>query len=1075
MAFAAAATLCGGCGREQETQTQPGKWDNLDPVTYLTAFDMRVEDAQTRADIDFTSGAISWNSGDEALVYVPSTGRSSVYTYNGSCFEPKNTPLQIGTGEAYAYFPASAYSISDGKVNFTMPESVTEDPGNKLPMGGIIPSGGIPSGKERREGTFKSLGALLWVRLTAVAGKEETLSGITLENTKLALTGQGEVTWNGTTPSLSALGGGKSIQVSCNKQLSASEAAEFFLFAPAGTLEGLALTVTFQEVAGVKPYTRLTRDGALTLERNHVVPVSWSLDGHSNTDSAKGDPIAVKDGKVLFFLEIPAEGSAVRTALGLEGGSFAGSSVLVNGTAYEILINPGGEPYVEVAEAADGKYEAALLKGESLGLYGASADKDVVLPFSQLYRDTAADFEHYPRYAAYSEATGNVLSFKEAVALLDLKFTGLVKLSSVKVRSLGGETLSGRADYSYAASAFSPKESLDEAVVNCTNQGSFLQLFSSGKNVPVLIAPGTFSAGLEITAVTDNHLVMHKTITPGTVQAGSVYAETIPWVADEDVVFFEGFDNFTWGGNVMAGSQGFGYAPDASDMTIESGRDRDGYARAYTKVDYNVAGTGYIQPNTWDAVKNATVGSSHVLSDSYLKSRNLSDWFILYRTQEYQGVVALGTAETSRGVLRTPLFRNIQGPCDLKVSFDICLQDGNASGVQLQIYNGGHFDSCTIDGAPANPKNYTYKANFAEILFEDNAIPAAASMESAKTWHRVEVTVRDATDATALDIRSAVASGATLGLWVDNILARQIKNTKDKGNLRILYWNIQNGMWWDQGNNYDNFVAFVKKYDPDICIWCESESIYKTGSDAYENTGDRYLYYSRPGNWTALAKRYGHSYASISGRTDSYPQEVTSKYPITRVQAFSNSSNLFHGGGHFQITVNGTLLNIVTTHPYPKNSGDGNHSSSAQIESDNLRVKEMTYLLAQTVNKSTYSSEKNWVMAGDMNANSPLDCWYTGADPNNIAFKAQGYVLEHSDLKDSVYEFWNAGTPDTFCSSTNGSKDRRDFVYLSPALMGKTVRAISLNDSWTYSIKSLNISNFKSPSDHRPILVDIQL
>ena len=41
--------------------------------------------------------------------------------------------------------------------------------------------------------------------------------------------------------------------------------------------------------------------------------------------------------------------------------------------------------------------------------------------------------------------------------------------------------------------------------------------------------------------------------------------------------------------------------------------------------------------------------------------------------------------------------------------------------------------------------------------------------------------------------------------------------------------------------------------------------------------------------------------------------------------------------------------------------------------------------------------------------------------------------------------------------------------------MGKTVRAISLNDSWTYSIKSLNISNFKSPSDHRPILVDIQL
>lgn len=37
--------------------------------------------------------------------------------------------------------------------------------------------------------------------------------------------------------------------------------------------------------------------------------------------------------------------------------------------------------------------------------------------------------------------------------------------------------------------------------------------------------------------------------------------------------------------------------------------------------------------------------------------------------------------------------------------------------------------------------------------------------------------------------------------------------------LRILYWNIQNGMWSDQGNNYDNFVAFVRELDPDICIW----------------------------------------------------------------------------------------------------------------------------------------------------------------------------------------------------------------------------------------------------------------
>ena len=43
--------------------------------------------------------------------------------------------------------------------------------------------------------------------------------------------------------------------------------------------------------------------------------------------------------------------------------------------------------------------------------------------------------------------------------------------------------------------------------------------------------------------------------------------------------------------------------------------------------------------------------------------------------------------------------------------------------------------------------------------------------------------------------------------------------------LKILYWNIQNGMWSDQGNNYDNFVDFVKSEDPDICVWCEASPV----------------------------------------------------------------------------------------------------------------------------------------------------------------------------------------------------------------------------------------------------------
>ena len=1070
---ASLAFLLAACEKEMEKVGPEDKWAGWDAANYLTGFTMQTEDADTKATINFSSGAITWNDGDDVLVYVPATGASATYTYNGTYFEPESTPMEIGTNAAYAYYPADAYSVSAGKVSLTMPESVTADPGNKLPMGGIIPAGGIPSGKVRREGTFKSLGSIIWVKLTAVAGKEETLSSVVMENSSLALTGKAQVNWSGETPSLDPLDGGKTIEVACSKTLSTSVPAEFFLFAPAGSMEGLSITVNFQEEAAhFKPFTKITRNSTLNLERNKVLPIAWAVNGYNTGISAKGEPIAVEGGKVLFFVDIPSAGSAIRNALGYTGDSFSGYSVYVNGTEYPVLTNKGGETYIEVDENPGGTYEAYLVKGESLGLYGDTPDKDVVMPFSQFYEGTKADFENYPRYAKYAVATGNVLSFKDAIALVNLNMVGSVKLASVKIRALGGETLSGRADYSYASSAFSPKESLPEAVINCTNNGSFVQL-GGGTKIPILIAPGTYSSGLELTAVTDNHLVMHKTLTPGEITAGSVYAPDVAWEADENVLFFEGFDNFVWGGNIMAGSSSFGYAPDASSIGTTGGRSRDGYARAYTKVAYDVAGTGYMQSDTWNDVKDATVATSHVLTDSYFTSRNLNDWIILYRGQEYQGVLSLGTAETKRGVMKTPFFKNVQGTCDVKLSFDVCLKTGNTKGIQFQIHNGGHFDSCTIDGVSTATKTYQYKATYAEAIFNDNVITPAASASAAKTWHRVEVTILGATDATTVDFRSVTASSATVGIWVDNITVTKVPGTEKKGSLRILYWNIQNGMWWDQGNNFDNFVAFVNKYDPDICIWCEAESNYLTGTDTWISD-----YNSKPVRavtWEALANRYGHIRAARSGRTDSYPQEVTAKYAISRSQELT--TNLTHGGGHFQITVNGTKLNIVTTHPYPHESGAYNHTTEAQINADNTRLAEMTYLLNQTVNNPTYSSESNWIVVGDMNANSPLDSWYTGIDANNSAVSSQKYLLENTDLKDVMYEFWNGGVADTFCNTTTGAKDRRDFIYLSPSLMDKTRRAIMVNDSWTYNIVviPLSVQSFKSPSDHRPILVDIEL
>ncbi len=278
-AISVAVLLFGACQREQDTLAPDGKWAGLDPVDYLTEFDMQAESARTRAEIDFTSGAISWNPGDEVLVYVPASGETAIYGYNGSCFEAVETPLQIGTNEAFAYFPADAYSVSDGQVILTMPASVTSDPGNKLPMGGIIPAGGILSGKERREGTFKSLGSIIWVKLTAVEGKEGTVTCVRIENSSLALTGEAAVSWNEDTPSLGALDGEKAIEVTCFKSLTTSAPAEFFLFVPAGDQQDLSLELTLDEVAGYKSSVEYVRTGTLSLARNMVLPISFDVNG----------------------------------------------------------------------------------------------------------------------------------------------------------------------------------------------------------------------------------------------------------------------------------------------------------------------------------------------------------------------------------------------------------------------------------------------------------------------------------------------------------------------------------------------------------------------------------------------------------------------------------------------------------------------------------------------------------------------------------------------------------------------------------------------------------------------------
>lgn len=77
---------------------------------------------------------------------------------------------------------------------------------------------------------------------------------------------------------------------------------------------------------------------------------------------------------------------------------------------------------------------------------------------------------------------------------------------------------------------------------------------------------------------------------------------------------------------------------------------------------------------------------------------------------------------------------------------------------------------------------------------------------------------------------------------------------------------------------------------------------------------------SIPYNWDMLARRYGHQYVCIAGKRDTFPQVVTSKYPIRIVSRINGNGEdivVVHGAGHVEVDVDGEIINIVTVHTYP--------------------------------------------------------------------------------------------------------------------------------------------------------------
>ena len=293
--------------------------------------------------------------------------------------------------------------------------------------------------------------------------------------------------------------------------------------------------------------------------------------------------------------------------------------------------------------------------------------------------------------------------------------------------------------------------------------------------------------------------------------------------------------------------------------------------------------------------------------------------------------------------------------------------------------------------------------------------------------------------------------------------------------LRVLYWNIQNGMWDGQTDNYTRFTDWVASQNPDICVWCESVSLYYSNTDTSFPKEERYL----PDGWGELAARYGHKYIYMGGHRDDYPQVITSRFPIENVKRITGNgqdSVVTHGAGWAKVNFNGKQLNIVTLHTWPQKYSFGipkeeREANKLENGGDKYRRMEMEYICKETIAQSATASGEYWMMMGDFNAKSRVDNWFYKWPEDTAAFLVHDYIHQNTSYVDVIKEQY----PDEFFTTTGG-KTRIDFFYSTPELYSKITDAKVISDDYTTPVRNpQKISNFWHPSDHRPILVQFEL
>lgn len=256
--------------------------------------------------------------------------------------------------------------------------------------------------------------------------------------------------------------------------------------------------------------------------------------------------------------------------------------------------------------------------------------------------------------------------------------------------------------------------------------------------------------------------------------------------------------------------------------------------------------------------------------------------------------------------------------------------------------------------------------------------------------------------------------------------------------LRVLSYNILEGMVTDTTKGKEVFVQWVKQFNPDIVALQECNKFTQKTLEE-------------------LAAAWGHPYAVIV-KENGYPTGLTSRYPVTNIRKVTE--NMTHGF----IMAHVLDYNIVVLHLNPHKF--------------RKRREEISSILA---NIEQTKDKRRWILMGDFNSNTPLDMArldtnriktahlnavkrnpkIENLDNGSIDFQVQQQLLD-AGLVDALYEYDREARA-TGGKDTIRSTSRIDYIYLSKDLAKKVKTCHFIYDDFTARY-----------SDHRPVYMELK-